>query len=245
MWNAACSLRVQMERHSKYPERRSSLRIPVGDAALEADISIPAGAQGIVLFAHGSGSSRHSSRNRHVAGVLNNGNTGTILIDLLTEAEEAVDNRTGELRFNIDLLAERLMLITDWVAARPDMRDLALGYFGASTGAAAALMASAARSKVIRAVVSRGGRPDLAAGALHRVIAPCLFIVGGEDATVLQLNRKAIAELPAETVRKLEIVPRATHLFEEPGALDQVAALALMWFQKYLTGDEPVRRQVQ
>jgi dienelactone hydrolase len=210
------------------------IRVPAGGVELAADLSLPESATGLVLFAHGSGSSRHSPRNRRVADVLNRGLIGTILIDLLTEDEEAIDLRTAELRFDIDLLVRRLTAITDWIGAQKNLNTLGLGYFGASTGAAAALGAAADRPDAARAVVSRGGRPDLAGEALSRVLAPCLFIVGGDDPVVLRLNREAIAELPHRTERRLEVIPGATHLFEEPGALDQVAELARGWFQKYL-----------
>jgi dienelactone hydrolase len=215
---------------------REGIRVPAGRIELAADLSLPEGATGLVLFAHGSGSSRHSPRNRHVADVLNHGLIGTMLIDLLTEDEEAIDLRTAELRFDIDLLVRRLTAITDWIGEQKNLNKLGLGYFGASTGAAAALAAAADRPRVAQAVVSRGGRPDLAGPALGRVLAPCLFIVGGNDAVVLGLNRDAIAELPDKTERRLEIIPGATHLFEEPGALDRVAELARGWFQKHLKG---------
>ncbi len=218
------------------PER-TAIKIPAGKVELAADLAIPEGATGLVLFAHGSGSSRHSPRNRHVAEVLNRGSIGTVLTDLLTEDEEALDLQTAELRFDIGLLARRLIEITDWVSGQESLGGLGLGYFGASTGAAAALIAAADRTRAVRAVVSRGGRPDLAAEALGRVIAPCLFIVGGDDELVLDLNRKAIAELPRGTERRLAIVPGATHLFEEPGALDQVAQLARDWFRQHLGND--------
>jgi dienelactone hydrolase len=169
-----------------------------------------------------------------VADVLNRGSFGTILIDLLTEDEEAVDLLTAELRFDIDLLVRRLTAITDWIGAQNNLNKLGLGYFGASTGAAAALAAAADRPQVAQAVVSRGGRPDLAGEALGRVLAPCLFIVGGDDPVVVRLNREAIAELPRKTERRLEIIPGATHLFEEPGTLDRVAELARGWFHQYL-----------
>jgi dienelactone hydrolase len=169
-----------------------------------------------------------------VADVLNRGLIGTILIDLLNEDEEAIDLRTAELRFDIDLLVRRLTAITDWIGAQKGLNTLGLGYFGASTGAAAALSAAADRPEVARAVVSRGGRPDLACEALGRVLAPCLFIVGGDDPVVVRLNREAIAKLPRETECRLAVIPGATHLFEEPGALDEVAELARGWFQKYL-----------
>ncbi len=208
--------------------------VPLGSVKLEADISIPDRAKGLVLFAHGSGSSRHSPRNRQVADLLNRGGMGTILIDLLTEEEESADVWTAELRFNIGLLGRRVTAITDWIGEQPGLKKLGLGYFGASTGAAAALLAAVNRPEIVRAVVSRGGRPDLAAGSLLHVKAPTLFIVGGEDTVVLDLNRWAMAQLPRETAHKLEIIPDATHLFEEPGALDQVAALARNWFREHL-----------
>ncbi len=209
-------------------------KVPVGKIDLAADIVVPDRATGLVLFAHGSGSSRHSPRNRHVADVLNRGGMGTVLIDLLTSEEERVDLRTGELRFDISLLAQRLVAVTDWIGGQRGLEDLGLGYFGASTGAAAALVAAAMRPKVVQAVVSRGGRPDLAGPTLRLVHAPTLFIVGGNDFVVLDLNEFAIGELPPETPHKLEIIEGASHLFEEPGALDRVAVLARNWFQQYL-----------
>ncbi|MGA2714735.1 MAG: dienelactone hydrolase family protein [Bryobacteraceae bacterium] len=213
---------------------RAEITVPAGKVELVADLSLPDRATGVVIFAHGSGSSRRSPRNRRVAGMLNQGAIATILIDLLTEEEEAVDVRTAELRFDINLLVRRLTAITEWAGGQPDLQSLGIGYFGASTGAAAALGAAAECPDSVRAVVSRGGRPDLAGPALGRVFAPCLFIVGGDDQVVLRLNREAIADLPRETERRLEIIPGATHLFEEPGALDRVADLALDWFQKHL-----------
>jgi putative phosphoribosyl transferase len=213
----------------------TSIRVPAGGSYLGADLTLPEAATGLVVFAHGSGSSRYSPRNRHVAEVLNSGLVGTILADLLTREEEAEDLQTAGLRFNIKLLVRRLISITDWVEGQDHLNKLGLGYFGASTGAAAALAAAAERPRAVRAVVSRGGRPDLAGAQLGAVSAPCLFIVGSADPVVLKLNRAAIAELPAATERRLEIIPGATHLFEEPGALDQVASLALNWFQRYLT----------
>jgi dienelactone hydrolase len=215
---------------------QTEIVVPADRVELTGDLSLPDSATGIVVFAHGSGSSRHSPRNRHVAGVLNQGAIATILIDLLTEEEEAVDLNTAELRFDIDLLARRLTVITDWVGVQPDLKNLGIGYFGASTGAAAALGSAAERSRTVRAVVSRGGRPDLAGPALSQVRAPCLFIVGGDDSVVLGLNRKAIAELPPATTSHLEIIPGATHLFEERGALVRVAVLARSWFERYLDG---------
>lgn len=208
--------------------------VPLGDVRLSADIWLPERASGLVLFAHGSGSSRHSSRNRQVAYVLNRGRIGTVLIDLLTEDEEVIDNQTRELRFDIPMLGRRLTGITDWIGKQPHLKGLGLGYFGASTGAAAALIAAAARPDVVRAVVSRGGRPDLAGEALGKVHAPTLFIVGGHDETVLELNYAAMARLPRETEHKLEVITGATHLFEEAGTLDQVTALARDWFRKCL-----------
>jgi putative phosphoribosyl transferase len=185
-----------------------------------------------VLFAHGSGSSRHSPRNRYVAWLLNEAGLATLLVDLLTSEEEAIDLTTAHLRFDIGLLAGRLIGVTDWLTEHPDTRHLRIGYFGASTGAAAALMAAAERADVVGAVVSRGGRPDLAGPALTRVKAPTLLIVGGNDFPVIDLNRAALAQLHCE--KQLVIVPGATHLFEEPGALDQVAQLAREWFKRYL-----------
>lgn len=208
--------------------------IRLGKIGLAADVSLPASPTGLVLFAHGSGSSRHSPRNRHVASVLNRGAMGTILIDLLTEQEEIVDDQTAELRFDISLLGRRLVGITDWIERQPTLKNLRLGYFGASTGAAAALVAAGERPRLVRAVVSRGGRPDLAGAALERVMSPTLFIVGGRDSEVLDLNYAAMARLPRHTEHKLEVIPGATHLFEEPGALDQVAKLARDWFQRHL-----------
>lgn len=210
------------------------ITVSAGKVKLAGDLSLPDRAAGVVIFAHGSGSSRRSPRNRRVAGALNQDAIATVLIDLLTEEEEAVDLRTAELRFDIDLLVRCLAAITDWVGVQPALTSLGIGYFGASTGAAAALAAAAERPRAVRAVVSRGGRPDLAGPALGQVLAPCLFIVGGDDSVVLALNRAAIANLPPATERRLEIIPGATHLFEEPGALDRVADLARNWFQKHL-----------
>jgi pimeloyl-ACP methyl ester carboxylesterase len=208
------------------------VRIPAGPVTLEGNLSLPEEARAVVLFAHGSGSSRHSSRNRYVARVLNEAKLATLLIDLLTVDEEVIDMRTAQLRFDIGLLAERLVDATDWLTQFPDTQQLRIGYFGASTGAAAALVAAAVRQEVINAIVSRGGRPDLAGAALAHVRAPTLLIVGGDDAQVIQLNREALAQLHCE--KQLVIVPGATHLFEEPGALDEVARLARNWFQRYL-----------
>jgi putative phosphoribosyl transferase len=203
-----------------------------GETRLEGSLTVPDGVQAIVVFAHGSGSSRHSPRNRRVAEELNDGGLATLLIDLLSEAEEQIDHVTGELRFDIAFLAERLLAATDWVAQDDDIGSLRLGYFGASTGAAAALVAAAERPDR-GAVVSRGGRPDLAGEALRRVRAPTLLIVGGRDTTVLELNEAALNELEAEA--ELAVVPGATHLFEEPGALAEVARLARDWFARHLS----------
>jgi dienelactone hydrolase len=208
--------------------------IPIGKIGLPADIAVPDRAIGVVVFAHGSGSSRHSLRNRHVADVLNRGSIGTVLIDLLTEEEEAVDTETAELRFDIPLLGHRVAAITDWLGRQAQLKHLALGYFGASTGAAAALVAAAERSKIVKAVVSRGGRPDLAGSSLKGVLAPTLFIVGGDDSVVLDLNRSAMAQLPRQTEQRLAVIPGASHLFEESGTLDQVAVLARDWFRGHL-----------
>lgn len=208
--------------------------IQLGNIELAADISVPERARSLVLFAHGSGSSRHSPRNHYVAQVLNRGAIATILTDLLTEQEEAEDILTAHLRFDIPMLGGRVSAITGWVGGQPGLKKLTLGYFGASTGAAAALVAAADRPNIVRAVVSRGGRPDLAGAALKRVFAPTLFIVGGEDRLVLALNRSAMAQLPRQSEHHLEIIPGATHLFEEPGALDSVAALARDWFWERL-----------
>jgi dienelactone hydrolase len=208
------------------------VRVRAGTAMLEGDLRLPRGARGVVLFAHGSGSSRHSPRNRYVAALLNEARLATLLLDLLTPAEEAIDARTAQLRFDIGLLDARLIGATDWLTEQPETRQLRIGYFGASTGAAAALVAAAERPGVVGAVVSRGGRPDLAGPALARVRAPTLLIVGGQDQVVIELNRQALAELRSE--KQLVIIPGATHLFEEPGALEQVARLAREWFERYL-----------
>ncbi len=207
--------------------------IRAGDVQLGVTLGVPAEPHGIVLFAHGSGSSRHSPRNKHVAHVLQGGGFATLLMDLLTREEELVDARTGHLRFNISLLAERLVGATDWVASQRALAELPIGYFGASTGAAAALIAAAQRPGVVLAVVSRGGRPDLAATVLPRLRVPTLLIVGGADTSVIRINQDAF-ELMRMPDRQLQIVPGAGHLFEEPGALDRVAGLARNWFAHHL-----------
>jgi putative phosphoribosyl transferase len=209
------------------------VKVIAGPVILEGNVSLPEGARGVVLFAHGSGSSRHSPRNHYVAQLLNEARLATLLVDLLTSDEEVVDLRTMHLRFDIELLAERLVGATDWLMQYPDTRDFRIGYFGASTGAGAALVAAAERPDVVGAVVSRGGRPDLAGPALIRDHAPTLLIVGGNDFQVIELNRLALARLRCE--KRLVIVPGATHLFEEPGTLDEVAHLARDWFERYLT----------
>jgi predicted alpha/beta-hydrolase family hydrolase len=195
-------------------------------------LALPVGATGVVLFAHGSGSSRHSPRNQAVAQVIRDAGIGTLLFDLLTREEEAVDMRTGHLRFDIGLLARRLVDATRWIAAGAETRSLRVGYFGASTGGGAALVAAAELGPAIGAVVSRGGRPDLAGEALARVQSPTLLIVGERDELVIELNEQAYVQLRCE--KALEIVPRATHLFEEPGALEEVARLASEWFREHL-----------
>jgi putative phosphoribosyl transferase len=209
-----------------------AITIPVAQGHIGADLRVPDNALGLVIFAHGSGSSRFSGRNRAVAEFLVTNRFATLLLDLLTREEESVDIYTREHRFDIDLLGRRVVLATDWAHNREDLRKLSIGYFGASTGAAAALIAAAERPAVTGAVVSRGGRPDLAEGALRDVKAPTLLIVGGDDEPVIELNRDAMRQMTAEV--KLEIVPGATHLFEEPGTLERVMELATGWFQTHL-----------
>lgn len=209
-----------------------TVRIDSGDAVLHGDFAAPAGSRGVILFAHGSGSSRHSPRNRFVAESLRDSGFGTLLLDLLTEQEEQYDLRTRALRFDVDLLARRLSSAIDWLNGQPARVPVSIGLFGASTGAAAALIAASLRPSHVHAVVSRGGRPDLAGPALQGVRAPTLLIVGGDDVLVIELNREALSELKA--TKRIEIVAGATHLFEEPGALEQVARLASSWFRKYL-----------
>jgi putative phosphoribosyl transferase len=226
-----------MDRTMESKSEERLVGVPVGPVTLEGNLTLPEAAQGIVLFAHGSGSSRHSPRNRHVARLLNEGKLATLLVDLLTPDEEAIDLQTAHLRFDIGLLAQRLIGVTDWLAEQPETRDLRIGYFGASTGAGAALVAAAMRPQAVGAIVSRGGRPDLAGSeALARVRAPTLLIVGGNDVPVIALNQAAYAQLRCE--KQLVIVPGATHLFEEPGALDEVARLARDWFKRHLARAE-------
>jgi putative phosphoribosyl transferase len=218
-----------------------SLQIPVAGVVLDADLGMPQTPRGAVLFAHGSGSGRRSPRNRLVADELNRAGLVTVLADLLTAEEEQVDLRTAALRFDIDLLAERLIGLTDWVAGSESTAGLGVGLFGASTGAAAALIAAAGRPATVQAVVSRGGRPDLAGAHLCEVRQPTLLIVGERDPLVIELNRQAMRELGGET--SLVIVPGATHLFEEPGALQQVALLARDWFLGHLQQVPPDRHE--
>jgi putative phosphoribosyl transferase len=208
------------------------VHVGIDSIALDGNLLVPSGATGVVLFAHGSGSSRFSSRNRYVASTLRKGNLGTLLIDLLTPREEERDNVTAELRFDIVMLANRLVRTVEWLREQPGLSEMKIGIFGASTGGGAALVAAAERPKLIQAVVSRGGRPDLAGAALPRVEAPALLIVGGNDIPVMAMNREVYDRMRCE--RRLEIVPGATHLFEEPGALEKVALLASDWFVRYL-----------
>jgi putative phosphoribosyl transferase len=219
-----------------------AVQIPMGSSSsLSGDLDIPDGSQGVVLFAHGSGSGRHSPRNRYVAQVLQEANLGTLLFDLLTEDEELIDEQTRHLRFDIELLANRLIGATDWLLERFDAFNSddipSIGYFGASTGAAAALVAAAKKADVVKAVVSRGGRPDLAGDQyLNRVRAPTLLLVGGNDEPVIGLNQEASDKLKLlkDDEKRLTIIPGATHLFEEPGKLEQVAQLASGWFACFL-----------
>jgi len=214
--------------------RTREVRVNIGDDWLIGDLGVPAGATGIVVFAHGSGSGRMSPRNQFVAAALDQRRLATLLIDLLTQDEELVDRRTGHLRFNVRMLAERLVKIADWVHGDEELNHLPIGLFGASTGGGAALIAAAKRPERFGAVVSRGGRPDLAGSWLRHVLAPTLLIVGGRDEPVIQMNEQAMAQMHAEV--RLEIVPGATHLFEEPGTLERVAALAGQWFETHLGG---------
>ncbi|MGQ0562668.1 MAG: dienelactone hydrolase family protein [Gemmatimonadota bacterium] len=218
-------------RRETAPQRQ--VRIPADDVLLDGDLTVPTNATGIVLFAHGSGSSRKSSRNRFVAGVLQQAGLATLLMDLLTRDEEAVDAYTGQLRFDIPFLADRLLAANHWLKQEHETRSLPVGCFGASTGGGAALVAAAREPQNVAAVVSRGGRPDLAADALPAVSAPTLLIVGGDDVLVIGMNEEAMARMRAQV--ELKIVPGASHLFEEPGTLEQVAQLARDWFVRHLT----------
>jgi len=212
--------------------QETTVRIPVGSVVVDGNLTVPSGAKGVVLFAHGSGSSRYSPRNRYVAKVFNAQKIATLLFDLLTNEEEQEDLITAEYRFNINLLAERLIGATEWLKKDPQTKNCPFGYFGASTGAAAALIAAAKIPNDVATVVSRGGRPDLAANYLPRVKAPTLLLVGGLDTEVIDLNRQAMEQMSAE--KKLVIIPGATHLFEEPGKLEEVAKISTDWFLRYL-----------
>jgi putative phosphoribosyl transferase len=208
-------------------ETKKTVSIPVGQVSIEGNLTVPDNAVGIVVFAHGSGSGRFSSRNQYVAGVLNKAGIGTLLVDLLTEQEEEKDNLTAEFRFNIDLISQRTIGAANWLLKNLE-KNLSLGFFGASTGAAAAIIAATRFSKQTKAVVSRGGRPDLAMTYLAEVKAPTLFIVGGDDFEVIELNKQAMEQIRVE--KRLEIIEGATHLFEEQGKLEQVAKLSAEWF---------------
>jgi putative phosphoribosyl transferase len=234
--------RAKAEREGAPPVRSHServpvavdrdVRIPMSDGSIEGTLTVPAGAKGLVIFAHGSGSSRHSPRNRYVAAEIQREGLATLLLDLLTLEEEEADAGTAHLRFDIELLASRLVLATDWARNANETKGLAIGYFGASTGAGAALVAAAQRPECVGAVVSRGGRPDLAGSSLVHVRAPTLLLVGGDDRQVLKLNREALVRLGCKKL--LEVVPGATHLFEEPGTLEEVAQSAGRWFVRHL-----------
>lgn len=217
-----------------------AVEIDLAGTVLRGDLTLPSGAAGLVIFAHGSGSSRQSPRNRHVAGVINRAGLGTLLMDLLTEDEERVDERTRELRFDIGLLGQRVAQVVQWAGRREELAGLPVGLFGSSTGAAAALVAAATMPEDVHAVVSRGGRPDLAGGALPEVGCPTLLIVGGLDDVVIGLNEQARQDM--RCVSELVIVPGATHLFEEPGTLEEVARLAAEWFGRHLAGVERASR---
>ena len=234
-WLARAAQPAEKER-----EMERAVKVVAGEVFLGGNLVVPRDATGLVLFAHGSGSSRFSPRNRYVASALQAVGLATLLMDLLTDEEEEIDAETAELRFDIAFLADRVAQATDWLLREPSLAHLRIGYFGSSTGAAAALVAAAARPEAVAAVVSRGGRPDLAARALPYVCAPTLLIVGGEDREVLALNREALQELGCE--KQLEVVRGATHLFEEPGTLEQVAERAGVWFAHHLAAREETAR---
>jgi len=221
-----------MTPHGQGSLARTAEQIPIGAARLDGDLIVPAHPLGLILFAHGSGSSRHSPRNQHVAGVLQLAGLATLLVDLLTLEEERLDARSAHYRFDTTLLATRVTAIVEWLRAGERWSRLPIGLFGASTGAAAALVTAAWRPREIAAVVSRGGRPDLAGAWLRLIRAPTLLVVGSLDESVVELNRTAMAQMPGEV--DLQIVPGATHLFEEPGTLDEVASLARDWFLRHL-----------
>jgi len=219
--------------HKKFEKDfKDEVQVSIDSVKLDGSIFIPKNARGVVLFAHGSGSSRHSPRNKYVAEVLNKAGLATLLIDLLTQEEEIIDDKTSHLRFDIDFLAHRLIGATDWLVNNNETKGLNIGYFGASTGAAAALVAASNHPSVVKAVVSRGGRPDLAGPVLHKVKSPTLLIVGGNDYPVIDMNQEAFDKLKTE--KKMVIVPGATHLFEEQGTLEVVARLAADWFSIHL-----------
>jgi len=212
----------------------AAVRIPIGRVSVEGDLVIPENAAGAVLFAHGSGSSRHSPRNRFVAAALQKAGFATLLMDLLTADEEIEDEQTARLRFDIELLGERLLAAVDWLPRQPSVGDMPIGCFGASTGAAAALVAAAERPDAVSVVVSRGGRPDLAKSALGRVRAATLLIVGAEDHAVVSMNQAALTQLTATRTKDLVLVPRATHLFSEPGTLEEMTGIASRWFEQHI-----------
>jgi dienelactone hydrolase len=226
-----------MSSSSNIGKRNVEVRIPVDSAHLEGNLQIPEGARGIVVFVHGSGSSRHSPRNKYVAEEFQKEGLATLLFDLLTVEEERIDMLTRSLRFDIGLLSKRLIDVTGWLLSRPDTKNLNIGYFGASTGAAAALTAAKEHTSTVKAIVSRGGRPDLAESALMYVKAPTLFIVGERDTQVISLNRRAL-DMMGMPEKELRMVPGATHLFEEQGALEEVARLAGEWFKRYLSEEK-------
>lgn len=221
-----------MDYLNTYQQKVKPITIDIKEAQLNGLLDIPPHCQGLVLFVHGSGSSRLSPRNQYVASYLSHHNFATLLFDLLTPTEEEMDTFTGEFRFNIPLLAERLIQVTTWIQKQPPLKPLSIGYFGSSTGAAAALIAASHYKKAIHAVVSRGGRPDLAQNALKTVEAPTLLIVGGYDDQVIELNQEAQSQMT--NINQLQIIPKATHLFSEPGTLEAVAKVATQWFSKYL-----------
>ncbi|MBV9688738.1 MAG: dienelactone hydrolase family protein [Ktedonobacteraceae bacterium] len=223
-----------MDRSSPSNSKMYQVQVMMESGTLEGNLSVPENAGGVVLFAHGSGSSRYSPRNQFVARVLQETGFATLLIDLLTVDEEEQDQQTAHLRFDINLLSKRVVDATNWLTTQSTTANLKIGYFGASTGAAAALVAAAERPLAVGAVVSRGGRPDLAGSSLTQVQAPTLLVVGSKDTQVLELNRMALSLLRSE--KQIEVVPGATHLFEEPGALEKVARLAGEWFKRYLAG---------
>jgi putative phosphoribosyl transferase len=244
--NLEVTVRISVDGHkpADISTEAATTTKPSSTATLEGLLTIPAGAEGIVVFSHGSGSSRHSPRNQYVARVLQDAGLATLLIDLLTVEEEKEDLVTRQHRFNIVLLAKRLITATDWLAQQADTQNLIVGYFGASTGAAAALIAGAERANTISAIVSRGGRPDLAGlQALENVKAPTLFIVGEKDAKVIDLNKEALKQLQRVEKKKLVVIPGATHLFEEPVTLEEVARIAKGWFQCYFLNKKDSQKQ--